>query len=118
MAGTISVSLTAQYTNGGDSQLVQPSSTTVTVAGAARVFDVVSVGTSAQALSIPAGTLGFIFAQNLDAANYIELSPDGTTWTDKLLAGEFCWKRPDGWTAVWAKANTAAVLLKYAVFNN
>lgn len=54
------------------------------------------------------GTLGFYMLKNIDAANFVQVGFDGTTYPHKLLAGEFMIARNNGAT-IHAKSDTASV---------
>lgn len=108
----ISLSLTLQK-NGATTSI--SSSASLTVSGNASIKTVISVGTSWEAIALGDVTapLGMMFAKNLDATNYVELSYDtGTTAHVKMKAGEPSLFRPSG-TTLHARANTAAVLLEF-----
>ena len=73
-----------------------------------------SIGTGAwTALTLGnlAGVPAKLILQNQDAANYIQLATDnaGANITDKVLAQDFVIRSPVG--TIYAKANTAAVLI-------
>ena len=65
------------------------------------------------------GTIGWCYFENLDATNFVEIgkvnvSSDGDAMSAKLLAGEFM-LAPMNATNVYAKADTAAVRLRYLI---
>ncbi len=61
-------------------------------------------------------TAGWCVFTNLDATNYVEIgASNGTPYLLKLLAGESCVVRLTT-TTFYAKANTAAVKLGFALF--
>lgn len=66
-------------------------------------------------------TLGWAFFQNLDTTNYVELGVDvAATFYPlaRLNAGESCVLRLAQGITLYAKANTAAVRLNYAILDN
>ncbi len=88
----------------------------VTVAGTNYARQTVSVGTSAfVALDVGGiAAAGFIFIQNNDLTNYVELAADDSSAAAcvKLLPGEFAIFRCDTST-LSAKANTAACVVEF-----
>lgn len=76
-----------------------------------------SVGTTEEELTQHAdlGTPGFVFVHNLDDTNYVEVGSTTGVYDIKLLAGQWA-IYPHNSATVYAKANTAAVLLEYAIF--
>ena len=83
--------------------------------GNAVVDDVQSIGTSDETLDKgDIGTIGFLYAKNLDALHYIDIGADGSTYPIRLQPGVDC-RTPWNSSAVHAKANTAACLLDYVV---
>ncbi len=86
-----------------------------TVTGSKYTRETVSAGTSAfVALSKgDIGTVGYMFIQNLDSTNYVEIAEATSgTGTVKLKAGEFALFRCATSTPS-VKANTAACVLEY-----
>ena len=66
-------------------------------------------------------TLGWATFQNIDATNYVELGVDvgGTFYPmARLNAGESCVLRLAQGITLYAKANTAATRLGYAIYDN
>ncbi len=95
---------------------LQKNGAQVTVAGANYARQTASVGTSAFA-ELPIGDVvaaGYVFIQNLDATNYVELAADASAAAAciKLKPGEFAIFRCDTSTLA-AKANTAACIVEY-----
>lgn len=79
-----------------------------------------SIGTAShEALPVvDVGTAGWAFFKNLDSTNYVEIGTDATgTFVPflKLLAGESSGPIRLATSAPYAKANTAAVKLEYAI---
>lgn len=72
------------------------------------------IGTSEEAVAASDMTAqGFVYAENLDGTNYVEIGTTGKLAV-KLGAGEFSLWRTAG--ALYAKANTAAVRVKFVIF--
>lgn len=88
----------------------------VDVTGDAFTHEVQSVGTTEEALAQGAdlGTPGYILIKNLDATNYVEVGSTTGVYDIKLLAGEIALYRHNSAT-IYAKANTAACLVEYAL---
>lgn len=89
-----------------------------TMTGTNQSLGIASIGTATHE-AIPVadiGTPGYAFFHNLDATNYVEIGSD-TAGTfrpfAKLKAGQFCLVPLS--IAPYAKANTAACDLEYAV---
>jgi len=75
------------------------------------VANVQNIATGAEQLTlVDVATLGYLFVKNLDLTNYVQLGLDSgvTQIFAKLRPGEFCLV-PVNQTAIYAKANTAAV---------
>jgi hypothetical protein len=74
-------------------------------------------------VAIPVGSStvagGWIFIQNLDLTNYVQLeTATSGTMIAKLLPGEFCLMRLDASiTAPAVKAHTASCLIKFCLFD-
>lgn len=80
-----------------------------------------SIGTSAENIGVvDVATLGWAWFKNLDGTNYVELGVDAAGFLPvvRLNAGEQCVFRLAQGITLQARANTAAVLLQYAVLNN
>ena len=86
-----------------------------------NVGGIPSIGFAAHE-ALPMGDVaaaGWGFFKNLDATNYVQIGVDNTgTFIPflRLNAGEFCFVRL-ATNAPYAKANTAAVQLKYLIFD-
>ncbi len=78
-----------------------------------------SIGTTEEALVMQdVATAGWAYFRNLNATNYIQIGALASAVfvpVLKLMPGEFCWVRL-GTNAPYAKANTAACLLEYQIF--
>lgn len=87
----------------------------LTVSGVSGIGNIISVGTGDESLALgDISTIGWVYARNLDATNYILLSADGTLYNIKMKAGEFFLGRWNG-AAIHAKANTGACNMKYLI---
>ena len=100
---------------GSPSWSFAPATITPTIAGAQWVDNVQSIATSETTIVMGDATgAGWVFMQNQDATNYVEIktAASGTIFA-KLLAGEYCFFRfGSGVTAPVAIANTAACNLR------
>ncbi len=86
-----------------------------TVSGSKYTRQTISAGTSAFVALDKGGigTVGYLYIQNLDVTNYVEIAEaTGGTGTIKLKAGEFALFRCATSTPS-VKANTAACILEY-----
>jgi len=80
-----------------------------------HITNVQSIGTSEEALVLgDVVTPGFIFVENLDVTNYVEIGLTGS-YTVKLKAREWAIFRLAG--APYALANTADVIIKYTIYD-
>ncbi len=86
----------------------------VDVAGDSFTDEIQSVGTSNVALAVGAamGTQGWSLVKNLDATNYVEVGITGS-YSIKLLAGKAAIFPAAA--ALFAKADTAACLVRYCI---
>ena len=86
------------------------------------VHNVATIGTTEESLFTgemdpgtgAAETKGMVMFKNLDTTNYVEIGPEPASYSIKLLAGESAGPMPWSGDGLYAKANTAAVLLEYA----
>lgn len=108
-----------QYAKNDVSRNVTAHSEDHDVTGNEYIDHVQSIGTSAEAVTLgDVATYGFAVFKNLDATNYVEIGiTDGAGDIHafvKLMAGE----EAQVWLAAapYAKANTAACLLNYTIF--
>lgn len=87
----------------------------ITQAGADFTQGTQEIGTSDEVISVSGdiGTQGVWLIQNLDSTNYVEIGLT-SSYSIKLLAGEFCFIRAAA--ALYAKANTSAITLRYVCF--
>lgn len=79
------------------------------------------VGTSEENKSLPLADIGssgsFCFLKNTDATNYVQIGYATTVYSHQLKPGEFMWVALDATaSAIYAKANTAAVPLFMAFY--
>jgi len=104
------------YNKGGAKTSVAIDALAVDVSGTEVAEGVVSVATTAGALTLPAAP-GLCFVKNLDSTNFIQVGPDATNWFVKLTP-EMPWAIfPLNGTAIQAKADTAPCNLQYKVFS-
>jgi len=89
---------------------------TIDVAGDVAMKCQQSVATSEVELTqgTSLGTPGYIMIKNLDTSNYVEVGSTTGVYDIKLLAGDIAVWRHNSAT-IYAKANTAAVLVEYVL---
>lgn len=106
------------FSKGGASIAKTFPNTLFDVSGTAAVQNEISVGTVDETLALgDISTIGWVYAKNLDATNYILLGADGTLYNNKLKPGEAMFVRWNG-AAIHAKANTAACLMEYLLISD
>ncbi len=116
MADELTISISLSFSKGG-AVVRRAFSGTIDVSGGQFQHSVQTVGTVEEALSIHSdvGAIGYVFIQNLDSTNYIQIGP-ATGRTDfRLLAGEATIFRLDTGTTIYVKANTAQLDVEYIV---
>lgn len=100
----------------------KPTEQRITQAVSRAAGGVQNVGTTHEAVAVgDISTLGWAHFANLDSTNYVELGLDVAAAfvpMARLNAGEKCLLRLAQGITLYAKANTAAVLLDYEIFNN
>lgn len=91
----------------------------VDITGDAFNHDIQSVGITEGELAQSAdlGTPGFVFLKNLDSTNYIQVGSTTGVYDIKLKAGEIALYR-HGSATIYAKANMAACLVEYLIFED
>lgn len=115
MANEISITVAFSVNKDGTS-ISSAVSKQVTMSGSAKIANVQSIGTSSEALQIGDITdLGYLFLQNLDATNFIQLSlttpvTAGNAFI-KLLPGEPAFV-PCRNETIYALADTGSCLLE------
>ena len=125
MSAELKVSISASLTKGTYKDSFQPAQISVDVATQAAASGVQNIGTAEEDLVIGdvGSTGGWVFLQNLDAANYITYGPKSggaMVAFGKILAGEFAAFRVVTGTStpIRLQANTAACNLKFWVIAN
>jgi len=118
MANELVLGVTISFSKGGATYR-DSITKSITITGDTYTSGVQSVGTSEEELPQGAdlGTPGFVVVQNLDATNYVEIGHTTGVYGVKCKAGEPAVFRLDG-TTLYAKANTAACLVKYTIFED
>lgn len=118
MADELTARFQMSYTNGDDSFSLSAINQEKDVAAAARVQGVQTIGTSEEAIALGdvATDGGAFYARNLDDTNYVEIGLTGS-YVIKLLPGEFCFLSGVSDKDLYARANTAAVQIAYALFS-
>jgi len=115
MANELVLTATIGYEKNGAKTNRSTGTSYVTIAGTAVAQGIRSASTSWTSQSIVAAP-GYVFVKNLDATNYLELGPDGSASAVKLLAGQWAiW--PVAGTALYTRANTAAVDFEFICFS-
>lgn len=112
MADELSINLTLSYSKGGDS--VRISDTwKEDISGDGHIDNVQNIGTSEESVTLgDISTPGYVFIENLDSTNYVEIAATTTEYCVKLGAGQMCLFPLDG-TTLFAKANTAACNVRF-----
>ena len=110
MANELTLDCVLKYLNGDYDITKSETGLKVDVSGDNYICNVQNIGTSEEALTlgdVSAG--GFMFLQNLDATNYVEIRPaQGVADLIKMKAGEPALFRLTGDASPYAIANTAA----------
>lgn len=117
MADEITVISGLQFTKGGSSFQSGPDRETVDMTGEGFVLHRQTIGTSAEAVTIPSdiGTAGWCRIRNRDATNYVTLRiGSGGSDFAKLLPGEYALFRLAS-SSLYAVANTAACEIEYLI---
>jgi len=114
MAGEITQQISLQVTKNGATATMQ-TSVRVDMTGDGLNNSTQSIATSATLIDLTGvtGAPGNFAIRNLDATNYIEIGGDSglTVFKIKLSPGQSCMFQPSSGT-IYAKANTAAVLIQ------
>lgn len=118
MANELSVRFQLSYANGSDAFSLNNITQEKDVAATPRVQGVQDIGTTEEAIILGdvAADGGAFYARNLDATNYVEIGLTGS-YVIKLKPGEFCFLSGVSDKDLFARANTAAVKLAYALFS-
>lgn len=88
------------------------------VSGSVYIQNTAAIGTTDETLALgDVATIGWVYAKNTDATNFILLSADGTLYNIKLKPGEFFLGRWNG-AAIHAKANTAPCNLESLIVSD
>lgn len=121
MANELTVSTVVAYEKGNVTIQSLTTRKQITVTGNVLVEGVQSIGTSEETLAlgeVATPLAGYAWFYNTDATNYVEIGNATGAYQIKLKAGEPAVLRLDGWAGIYAKANTAAVLLQYRLFSD
>jgi len=118
MANEITYAVSIQVSKGGASISSGSISDTIDMTGVDMGTVTQSIGTSNEALDIPADVSGdvHLVVKNLDSTNYVEIFSDNASnhLMSKLNAGEACSLRNVGSSsALYARANTAACQIQF-----
>lgn len=115
------INLTVNFTysgSNGDEITFRRTKQNITVSGADSIQKTQQIGTSEEAivLSPDIATAGYVFIENLDSTNFVEIAPaTGDAALIKLLPGEFTVFRMASGAVPVATADTAAVQIRYAI---
>lgn len=117
MADELALQCRLSYTEGDITDFLELLPETFDVTGTRCLHNTMTVTTSALAIPIPAGTLGYGIFINRDATNYLELkTATGGVMFAKLKAGECAvFRFPSATTAPFAQANTASCTMEYMI---
>jgi hypothetical protein len=121
MASELTLTTVTAYRKGNVIVQSLTTSKQVTVTGNVLVEAVQSVGTSEETLAlgeVATNLAGYAWFYNTDATNYVEIGNATGAYQIKLKAGEMALLRLDAWAGIYARANTAAVLLQYRLFSD
>lgn len=121
MADELSITTVTDYEKGNVKLQSLTTRKSVTVTGNIVLDAVQSIGTSEETLAlgeVATALVGYAWFYNSDATNFVEIGNATTAYQIKLKAGEMALLRLDGWAGIYAKANTAAVLLQYRLFSD
>jgi hypothetical protein len=113
MAKELQIAASVNFNKGG-AQVGRRWSSKIDVAGSVGLHNTKTIATSDTTLPIEEiGTIGYVAFHNLDATNYVDIGPDGSSYPIRLMPGEF--SGPIHWNAaaVHCKANTASCKLEY-----
>ena len=118
MANELRVTTKVNFSKGG-AVVTRSFSQDVTITGDMFSHDVQSIGTVEEELAQGAdlGTPGYVLIKNLDATNYVEIGSTTGIYDIKLKAGEVALYRHNSAT-VYGKANVAACLVEYIIFED
>lgn len=121
MANKLFLQLVAQYLEGGETrkrEVAIKGPHEISLAGSGEASGRYTATTSAAAIPVPSGTVGFAFIENLDPDNFVELGWDDTGFVeaDKIPAGCWTikWLHPSR-TWQW-QADTASCAMRIAIF--
>lgn len=124
MADEISISASVKITATNFAESFNPGALTIDLASSAGSGGTQPIGTAVEAIvkgDTAAG--GVFFFRNIDETNFVEIGPtsndgaDGTFYpTIKLLAGEYAIGRLAN-EDIFAKANTAGIILQYRMLS-
>jgi hypothetical protein len=121
MASELTITTVTSYSKGNVAIQSNTTRKQITVTGNVAVEAVQSIGTSEETLAlgeVATNLAGYAWFYNTDATNYVEIGNATGAYQIKLKAGEVALLRLDAWAAIYAKANTAAVLLQYRLFSD
>lgn len=117
MADELAISARLSYAEGDISDFLEMLPANFNVTGSRYAHNTYTATTSATAIPIPAGTLGFAIFINRDTTNYVELkTATGGVMFAKIKAGEGAMFRfPSATTAPFILANTASCTVEYMI---
>ena len=115
MSNELSITAKLYFSKGG-AKVRKVLSFTDDVTGDSFISAVQSIGTVEEELAQGAdlGTPGWVWVKNLDSDNYVEFGATTGVYTIKIKAGKANLWYHDSAT-IYAKANTAAVLVDYCI---
>lgn len=119
MANELTLSGSLSFSKGGVTASASKTGLLVTVSGTEYTELIQEIGTSEEALTIgDIGTLGYVYIENLDATNFVEIRPgSGTADLIKIKAGEFAIFRA-ALNGPYAIADTAACRVKLVLIED
>lgn len=118
MAQELSVQAALAFSKSGASASKIFATAYFDVSGSVYIQNTAAIGTSDETLALgDVTTIGWVYAKNTDATNYVLLSADGTLYNIKLKPGEVFLGRWNG-AAIHAKANTAPCNLESLIVSD
>jgi hypothetical protein len=118
VANSQTITINTSFTRGSNTALSRSYSKTIAPSNAFYSLGVQTIGTSDETVTLNAdlSALGYIFAVNLDATNYVELGYTSGTYFGMIKAGEACaFRAGSGLSTIHAKANTGACDVEFFV---
>ena len=115
MANEIQTSTTFTFSKNGSPPQNWSVSGSINVTGNYFVTGIQSIGLVDETIALgDIATIGYVLLKNLDATHFVSFGVDGSTYPNRLLAGEECKVRLNG-AAIHLIADTAACKVSYLI---